>query len=108
MLGLLLLLTTALLPLSNYASATPFAASADTPCMTAMSADAEQDASGCMQSQCGECASCSVCSHCAAGAAILATFITALPVRFESGFVPFSVRLRSIFPPVDSPPPRLV
>lgn len=103
LLGSLLLFATVLMPLSAYADSVKVMD--ESPCQMTMVGHDIAD-SHCLQLQCEQCTGCTACSHCYGTALITDTGI-ASSSSFESVFLRFSVNLYSLYPLIDSPPPRL-
>ncbi|MCW9088386.1 MAG: hypothetical protein OQK54_02520 [Gammaproteobacteria bacterium] len=104
MITLLLLATAVVLPATLYAATLP--QQAEPPCMMMEMADGdEMVVDDCLQSSCDKCAVCSGCSHCGTAAALVAGTAGAAVVP-ATDFSHFSTRIRVLYPPTDTPPPR--
>lgn len=103
-LGLVLLLATAIMPFSAYAGS--MAKADEPPCQMVMAEEHDIAGDLCSQGQCDQCTDCTACGHCAAVALLTDNSHYSSP-SMESDYPRFSVFLHSLYPQVDSPPPRL-
>jgi hypothetical protein len=75
------------------------------PCSMSMSKQAAAMGEHCHTSACEQCISCHVCAHCVGNVAV-GQDVSVVPVRAGWYFDSYTSSFHSIYPPVDSPPPR--